>query len=79
MLFVMGAIYLVTIRLYLPVPHLEVFRLLPGGAKLSEGLRLGLTLPACVLPLLMIVGLLLILSGLYLLNAYFFIIPELAI
>ena len=56
MLSVIGAIYLLTRKIYLPVPHLEFFRLLPGHASLSQGLKLGLTLPACTLPLVTVVG-----------------------
>lgn len=58
MLGVIGAIYLVTRKIYLPVPHLEFFRLLPGQVRLPHGLRLGLTLPACTLPLVAVVGVL---------------------
>ncbi len=63
MLLVMGSIYLLTRKIYLPVPHLEFFRLLPSHllpsyASLSQGLKLGLTLPACTLPLVAVVGVL---------------------
>lgn len=51
-----GSIYLLTRKIYLPVPHLEFFRLLPGHINLSQGLKLGLTLPACTLPLVAVVG-----------------------
>ncbi len=57
-LFMLGAIYLLTIKVYLPVPHIEFQRLLPGGATLREPLQLGLTLPACTLPLIGTIGLL---------------------
>lgn len=53
---VIGAVYVVTRRFYLPVPHLEFFRLIPEGTHLSDGLKLGLTLPACTLPLVAVVG-----------------------
>jgi hypothetical protein len=56
MLGVIGSIYLLTRKIYLPVPHLEFFRLLPNHARLSQGLKLGLTLPACTLPLVAVVG-----------------------
>lgn len=55
MLAVVGAIYLVSRRIYLPVPHLEFFRLIPAHGRLPQGLRLGLTLPACTLPLVAVV------------------------
>jgi cytochrome c-type biogenesis protein len=58
MLSVIGLIYLVTRKIYLPVPHLEFFRLLPGQDHLSHGFKLGLTLPACTLPLVLIVSIL---------------------
>lgn len=49
-----GVVYLVTRRRYLPVPHVEVFRLFPAHNRLSASIRLGLTLPACTLPLVAI-------------------------
>ena len=55
---VIGLIYLITRKIYLPVPHLEFFRLLPRHDGLSQGFKLGLTLPACTLPLVVIVGIL---------------------
>ena len=58
MLGMMGLVYLITRKIYLPVPHLAFYRLLPGHDGLSQGLRLGLTLPACTLPLVLIVGIL---------------------
>jgi len=62
MLGIIGAAYLVTRRVYLPVPHLEFFRLIPGGRRLPQALRLGLTLPACTLPLVAVVGVIAALS-----------------
>jgi len=56
MLGVFGVIYLVSRRIYLPVPHIEFFRLIPGHAHVPHGIRLGLTLPACTLPLVAVVG-----------------------
>lgn len=56
MLGAIGAIYLVSRRIYLPVPHIEFFRLLPRHDRLAQGLKLGLTLPACTLPLVAMVG-----------------------
>lgn len=53
-----GLVYLVSRKVYLPVPHLEFFRLVPRHAALPQGLKLGLTLPACTLPLVLIVGML---------------------
>ncbi len=51
---VMALLYLVSRVTYIPVPHLEFFRLLPGGQTLPQGLKLGLTLPACTLPLVVV-------------------------
>jgi len=62
-LLAMGAIYLLTVNVYLPVPHLELHRLLPGRARLPDALKLGLTLPACTLPLVVVVALLAALAG----------------
>ena len=58
MLGVIGFVYLVTRKIYLPVPHLEFFRLIPRHVDLPHGLTLGLTLPACTLPLVLIVAIL---------------------
>lgn len=58
MLGIMGLVYLITRKIYLPVPHLEFFRLLPGHDDLPQSFKLGLTLPACTLPLVAITGIL---------------------
>lgn len=50
-----GLIYLVSRVIYIPVPHLELFRVFGGGERLSRGAQLGLTLPACTLPLVLVV------------------------
>ncbi len=57
MLGVIGAVYLISRKLYLPVPHAEFFRLLPAHAGLAQAYKLGWTLPACTLPLVLIVAL----------------------
>ncbi len=55
---VMASVYIVSRFVYLPVPHLQAYRVLPRADSLPESVRLGLTLPACTLPLfLIIVGL----------------------
>ena len=56
MLCIIGAVYLVSRRIYLPVPHLELFRIIPSGHQLPQALKLGLTLPACTLPLVAVVS-----------------------
>lgn len=53
-LVVMASVYLISRKIYIPVPHLEFFRLIPFSSKLSDAVRLGLTAPACTLPLLVI-------------------------
>lgn len=55
-LLVMGSVYLVSRYLYVPVPHLAFHRLLPGGARLPHAMQLGLTLPACTIPLFAVVA-----------------------
>ena len=52
---VMAVLYLVSRYIYIPVPHLEFHRLLPGHHKLPHAIQLGLTLPACTLPLVVII------------------------
>jgi len=52
----MATIYLVSRFVYVPVPHLAFHRLLPGGARLPYAVQLGLTLPACTIPLFAVVA-----------------------
>ena len=56
MLGVIGTIYLISRKIYLPVPHIALFYLIPGHARLPQEIKLGLTLPACTLPLVLVVG-----------------------
>lgn len=51
---VMAALYLLSRFVYIPIPHLEFFRLLPLGKKCPYAIQLGLTLPACTLPLVVV-------------------------
>lgn len=53
---VMGTVYIVSRFTYIPVPHLEFFKLLPGGRSLPFAIQLGLTLPACTIPLFVVVA-----------------------
>jgi cytochrome c-type biogenesis protein len=53
-LMVMASVYLISRKVYIPVPHLEFFRLLPYSSRFPDSIRLGLTAPACTLPLLVI-------------------------
>jgi|GEM_PF-381679 len=48
-------VYILSRFTYIPVPHLEFFRLLPGGRVLPYAVKLGLTLPACTIPLFVVV------------------------
>ncbi len=50
-----ATVYIVSRFVYLPVPHLELYRLWPQADAIPEPVRLGLTLPACTLPLFLIV------------------------
>ena len=52
---VMASVYIVSRFVYIPVPHLAFHKILPGGARLPQAVQLGLTLPACTLPLFVIV------------------------
>ncbi len=52
---VMASVYLISRKIYIPVPHLEFFRLLPFSSRFPDSIKLGLTAPACTLPLLVIV------------------------
>ncbi|MEK7815876.1 MAG: hypothetical protein AAB294_03545 [Pseudomonadota bacterium] len=52
---VIASVYVISRSVYLPVPHLEFHRLVPGHVRLPPAVRLGLTLPACTLPLFVIV------------------------
>jgi len=51
---VMASVYLISRKIYIPVPHLEFFHLIPFSSRLPDSVRLGLTAPACTLPLLVI-------------------------
>lgn len=48
---VIAVIYVVSRFIYIPIPHFEFFKLIPAGNKLPFAVQLGLTLPACTLPL----------------------------
>jgi cytochrome c-type biogenesis protein len=52
----MATLYLVSRFAYIPVPHLAFHRLLPGSNRLPQGVQLGLTLPACTIPLFVVVA-----------------------
>jgi len=52
----MAAIYIISRYTYIPVPHLHFHKLLPRSSRLPYSIQLGLTLPACTLPLMIIVS-----------------------
>ncbi len=52
----MATLYIVSRFIYIPIPHLAFHKLLPGGAHLPHAIQLGLTLPACTLPLVIVVA-----------------------
>ncbi len=51
-----AVIYVLSRKIYIPIPHLAFYRLLPGGRRLPDALQLGLTLPACTIPLFLTVA-----------------------
>lgn len=51
---VMASVYLISRKIYIPVPHLEFFCLIPSSSRLPDSIKLGLTAPACTLPLMVI-------------------------
>jgi cytochrome c-type biogenesis protein len=53
---VMASVYIVSRFVYVPVPHLALWRLLPSAEVLPPAVKLALTLPACTLPLFLIVA-----------------------
>jgi cytochrome c-type biogenesis protein len=54
-LLAIATIYLISRFVYIPIPHLEFYKLIPGARNLSEAIKLGLTLPACTLPLVVVI------------------------
>lgn len=47
----LAAVYIISRFTYVPIPHLEFYKLLPKRFVPSPGIQLGLTLPACTIPL----------------------------
>lgn len=62
-LVIMAVLYLVSRFVYIPIPHLAFFKLLPKGNNLPFSVQLGLTLPACTLPLVIITAGMAVTSG----------------
>lgn len=50
----MAVLYLISRFIYIPIPHFEFFKLLPFSKQLPFSIQLGLTLPACTLPLVVV-------------------------
>jgi len=55
-LLIIAIIYLISRFIYIPIPHLEFHKLLPYKKDIPHAIKLGLTLPACTLPLIVVVG-----------------------
>ncbi len=51
---VIATIYIISRFTYIPVPHLEFYKLIPNSHRLPDAIKLGLTLPACTLPLVIV-------------------------
>lgn len=51
----MALVYLISRFIYIPVPHIAFYKLLPQSERVPYSIQLGLTLPACTLPLIVIV------------------------
>ena len=56
LLIFIAAVYVISRFLYIPLPHLEFYRLLPSGLKSQQGIQLGLTFPACTIPLFVVLS-----------------------
>ncbi|NOX17489.1 MAG: hypothetical protein GXO87_04300 [Chlorobi bacterium] len=52
---VLAAVYFISRYSYIPIPHVDFSFLLPAKLKKREAIKLGLTLPACTIPLFIIV------------------------
>ena len=48
---IMALVYVISRFIYIPIPHLEFFKLIPGSKNFPFAVQLGMTLPACTLPL----------------------------
>jgi len=55
LLFFLAVVYIVSRFTYVPIPHLEFFKLLPRTLSRNPGLQLGFTLPACTIPLFAVI------------------------
>jgi cytochrome c-type biogenesis protein len=51
-----AVVYIVSRFMYIPIPHLAFFHILPAGKSLPFAAQLGMTLPACTIPLFAVVA-----------------------
>jgi cytochrome c-type biogenesis protein len=51
---ILATVYVVSRFTYIPIPHLEIYKIIPRGKLLPYSIQLGLTLPACILPLILV-------------------------
>ena len=54
-LLILAAVYIISRFTYVPIPHLEFYKLIPKKITKSHGIQLGLTLPACTIPLFAVI------------------------
>lgn len=54
-LLMIAAVYIISRYSYIPIPHVDFSRLLPLKLKNQHAIQLGLTLPACTIPLFIVV------------------------
>jgi len=59
----MAIVYVVSRFIYIPIPHLAFYRLIPDSRNTSQALQLGLTLPACAIPLFLVTAGIVVVSG----------------
>jgi len=59
----MAGVYLLSRFIYIPIPHLAFYKFLPMGSRLPYSIQLGLSLPACTIPLVIIVAGMLVTLG----------------
>lgn len=52
---IMALLYLLSRFIYIPIPHFDFYRLLPFNNRLPESIKLGMSLPACTLPLFVVI------------------------
>lgn len=63
LLVILATLYVASRFVYLPIPHLKFYKFALGKPELSDSVQLGLTLPACTIPLFLIVAGLVLISN----------------